>query len=333
MSAASASVDEFVDGVRAADYQVLARAITLVESNRPADAKLAQELLRRLHPHTGGAQRIGVSGVPGVGKSTFIDALGSRLVEQGQRVAVLAVDPSSSISGGSILGDKTQMARLAGLDGAYIRPSPSARSLGGVGRRTRETMMLCEAAGFDIVLVETVGVGQSETMVANMVDCFLVLMLPGGGDELQGIKKGILEHADLIVVNKADGDNVARARESMGEYSAALRYARSDGAWKARSLMISALTGEGIDELWDLVLEHRAALVADGELERKRMQQGLSWMWALIEERLLLSFRDHPGVAERLPRLERQVLEGELPASAAATELLAMIEADSDSQA
>jgi LAO/AO transport system kinase len=258
-----------------------------------------------------------------VGKSTFIDALGTRLIDGGHRVAVLAVDPSSSVSGGSILGDKSRMPRLAVAAEAFIRPSPSALSLGGVTRRTRETMLLCEAAGFDVILVETVGVGQSETVVADMVDCFLVLVLAGAGDELQGIKKGIIELADLVAVNKADGDNLERAQLAKRDYAAALRYlgARST-SWEPRVVTVSALTGAGMAELWELVEEHHRLLVASGELEERRRHQLGRWMWSLIEEKLLDSFRHHPEVTERLAELERAVAQGTVTPTQAAAELL-----------
>lgn len=308
-----------VEGDRAA----LARAITLIESERREDGESAQELLQGVMERTGEAWRIAISGMPGVGKSTFIDAFGMYLLEQGHRVAVLAVDPSSAVSGGSILADKTRMARLARDPRAYIRPSPSARTLGGVGRRTRESMLLCEAAGFDVVLVETVGVGQSETVVAEMVDFFLVLMLPGAGDELQGIKKGILEIADLIAVNKADGDNIPRAREAVTEYSSALRYAavRDDG-WRPRAVMASALTGEGLDEIWSLIHEHRRQAVESGALERRRREQRKAWMWGLIEERLLGTFRERVERAGAREEMERLLMAGEITPTQAATRLL-----------
>jgi LAO/AO transport system kinase len=318
------TVEDYVRGIDESDRGVLARAITLVESRKPEDMALAQELLARLLPRTGGAVRVGITGVPGVGKSTFIDALGTQLIDNGHRVAVLAVDPSSSVSGGSILGDKSRMPRLAAAEEAFIRPSPSALSLGGVTRRTRETMLLCEAAGFDVILVETVGVGQSETMVADMVDCFLVLVLAGAGDELQGIKKGIIELADLVAVNKADGDNLERAQLAKRDYAAALRYlGATTTSWEPRVVTVSALTGAGMAELWELVEEHRRLLVASGELEERRRHQLGRWMWSQIEEKLLDSFRHHPEVTERLAELERAVAAGTVTPTQAAAELLA----------
>ncbi|EYF04309.1 methylmalonyl Co-A mutase-associated GTPase MeaB [Chondromyces apiculatus] len=305
------ALDEYERGVRACDRAILAQAITLVESRDEADAALAQALLIRLLPATGNARRVGITGVPGVGKSTFVDELGMRLLGRGSQVAVLAIDPSSTISGGSILGDKTRMARLSLERRAFIRPSPSGLSPGGIARRTRETMLLCEAAGFDVILVETVGVGQGETAVSDMVDFFLVLALPGSGDELQGIKKGILELADAIAVNKCDGDGAARARTSLGNLRAALRYLpRRRPSWEAHALAVSGLTGEGLDALWDVVEEHRRTLEASGDLAATRAEQQRSWMWSLITERLERTFRAHPGVARRLAQLEADVVAG-----------------------
>ncbi len=315
------TVDQYVDGVRAGERGVLARAITLVESRLPSDYQLAQDVLARLQPLVGGARRVGITGVPGVGKSTFIESLGLSLCERGHRLAVLAVDPSSSLSGGSLMGDKTRMARLAQHERAYIRPSPSGLSLGGVTRRTRETMMLCEAAGFDVVFVETVGVGQSETVVADMVDFFCVLMLPGAGDELQGIKKGILELADVIAVNKADGDNVARAKRSRAEYAAALGYTRTKHPdWKPESVCVSGLTGDGLEDLWAIVERHRQVLGESGGLDQLRAEQRRRWMWAMIEDRLLTAFREFR--ADALAEAERAVVAGSLNPTRAANELL-----------
>ena len=317
------SLQDTIDGVLAGDRAVLARAITLVESSRADDAAVAQDLLERLLPHTGGAIRVGITGTPGVGKSTLLDALGMQLVDQGLRLAVLAVDPSSTVSGGSILGDKTRMAHLAVAPEAFIRPSPSAASLGGVTRRTRETMLLCEAAGFDVVLVETVGVGQSETSVADMVDHFVVLTLPNSGDELQGIKKGVLELADVLAVNKADGDAVAQARRALQELRAALRYLRpKHPGWTAQTLSVSGLTGDGLTALWQAVLDHRAALAASGRIESVRREQLRRWMWAMIEERLVSRFRADPAVQARLEALEAQVIAGSTTAPRAAAQLL-----------
>jgi len=317
------SIDDYVEGIRQGSRGILAQAITLVESQQPTDGDRAQEVLRRLMPYTGGAHRIGISGVPGVGKSTLIDALGLQLIASEHRLAVLAVDPSSSLSGGSILGDKSRMPRLASSDRAFIRPSPNALSLGGVTMRTRESMLLCEAAGYDVVLVETVGVGQSETMVANLVDTFLLLMLPGAGDELQGLKKGIVELADVIAVNKADDDNLERARIAQQEYMAALQYLpERDQEWSPPVLTVSAKTGAGMSELWQSLHDHRSALEGTGELEVKRQVQLRHWIWTVIEERLSSSFRSDAGVQARLRDLETDVVEGRLTAATAADELV-----------
>ena len=317
-------LSDYSAGVLAGDRTMLGRAITLIESRRPDDEALAQALLTSVLPHTGSAIRVGITGVPGVGKSTLLDALGMRLVQAGHRVAVLAVDPSSTVSGGSILGDKTRMAHLAVHPSAFIRPSPSATSLGGVARRTRETMLLCEAAGFDVVLVETVGVGQSETMVAGMVDHFVVLTLPNSGDELQGIKKGVLELADVLAVNKADGDALPAARRALRDLTAAMHYLRPrHPEWSPRALTVSALTGEGLDELWETVLAHRAALSGSGALARQRQDQQRGWMWTMIEHRLLDAFRRDPRVRSELERIEAAVQAGATTASLAADALLA----------
>jgi LAO/AO transport system kinase len=317
------TLDAYERGVRGQDRAVLAQAITLIESRQESDASLAQGLLGRLLPATGGAHRIGITGVPGVGKSTFVDAMGMFLLERGHRVAVLAIDPSSTLSGGSILGDKTRMARLSLEPRAFIRPSPSSATPGGIARRTRETMLLCEAAGFDVVLVETVGVGQGETAVADMVDFFLVLALPGSGDELQGIKKGVLELADAIAVNKADGEGANRARIALGDLKAALRYLpRKRASWLPRAIAISGLTGAGLPELWAIVEEHRTALASTGELATLRSEQQRAWMWSLIIDRLERSFRMNPRVAARLPAVEADVIGGRMTPTAAAESLL-----------
>jgi len=322
------SLDEYETGVRACDRGVLARAVTLVESRESSDGALAQELLQRLLPATGGARRVGITGVPGVGKSTFIDELGVRLIAAGKTVAVLAIDPTSQLSGGSILGDKTRMQRLAVAPEAFIRPSPSGLTPGGVARRTRETMLLCEAAGFDVVLVETVGVGQGETAVADMVDFFLVLVLPGAGDELQGIKKGVFELADALAVNKSDGDGAAKARIALSDLRSALRYLpRRRESWQPRALAISGLTGLGLDELWAAIEEHHAILSASGELAMLRADQQRTWMWSLIRERLEIAFRSNPAIAAALPRLEAAVAAGDVTSTAAADELLATFKA------
>ena len=305
----------------------MARAITLLESTREDHAAPAQRLLEELVPDSGGAVRVGVSGSPGVGKSTLIEALGLLLVEQGRRVAVLAVDPSSPVTGGSILGDKTRMEKLSRHAHAFIRPSPSGGSLGGVAQRTREAMIVCEAAGFDVVLVETVGIGQSEVAVSSMVDFFLLLLLPGGGDELQGIKKGVVELADTLVVNKADGDTLAAAGRTRTSYAGALDLLRpASVGWRPRALTASALTGEGIPEIWETVVAHRAQAEASGELERRRRSQALHWMWALVEERLERSFRAHPAVRAEIEPLEREVAALKTTPAAAARALLEAFE-------
>ncbi|MDC0710162.1 methylmalonyl Co-A mutase-associated GTPase MeaB [Stigmatella sp. ncwal1] len=312
--------DAYVEGVRAGDRALLARAITLVESSHPRHEALAQEVLTRLLPHTGGSRRVGISGVPGVGKSTFIDALGMHLVGAGRRVAVLAIDPSSTVSGGSILGDKTRMARLAREPAAYIRPSPSSGTLGGVARKTRETLLLCEAAGFDVVVVETVGVGQSETVVADMVDFYLVLMLAGAGDELQGIKRGILEVADMVAINKADGDNKPRAERARAEYRAALHLMRAGAEPEVTTC--SALEGTGIETLWSSIETHLGAQAVSGNLERRRRMQQTGWMWSMVEDGLQAALRAHPGVAALVPSLEADVLEGRITPTSAALRVL-----------
>ena len=318
------SLEAYEQGVISQDRAVLAQAITLIESREQEDGALAQALLTRLLPRTGRARRVGITGVPGVGKSTFIDELGMRLVKRGQQVAVLAIDPSSSVSGGSILGDKTRMQRLAVEPAAFIRPSPSGLTPGGIARRTRETMLLCEAFGFEVVLVETVGVGQGETAVSEMVDFFLVLMLPGSGDELQGIKKGVLELADGIAVNKCDGEGATRARLALGDLTAALRYLpRRRPSWQVRALAVSGQTGEGLDAVWELVEAQRAQLETSGELKTLRAEQQRAWLWSLISERLERAFRGTPEVAKQLHILEAEVTAGRITPPDAADALLA----------
>jgi len=305
------------------DRAALARAITLVESTRPEHQGEARALLTSVMDRTGGAVRIGLTGVPGVGKSTLVEALGKKLTSGGHRVAVLAVDPSSSRTRGSILGDKTRMGALSTDPDAFIRPSPSAGTLGGVARKTRESMLLCEAAGYDVVIVETVGVGQSETVVAGMVDVFVALMLPGAGDELQGIKKGLLELAEILFVNKADGDNAKRAARAARDLEAALHlFAPVSAHWSPAVLTGSALTGEGIDKLWETVCAHRAALESAGALAARRREQQVTWLWAMVEARILERFRSDPAVRSAASELEQAVAEGRLPASEAAERLL-----------
>lgn len=310
-----------MDGDRAA----LARAITLVESKRADHRAQARDLLQAILPKTGHAIRVGVTGVPGVGKSTTIDMLGSNLTEAGHKVAVLAVDPSSTRTGGSILGDKTRMQKLSADRNAFIRPSPSSGTLGGVAARTRETMLLCEAAGFDVILVETVGIGQSETAVSDMTDFFLVLMLPGAGDELQGIKKGVLELADMIAVNKADGEGATRARAAAAEYRAALHIlAPASPNWSPPVVLISGLANQGLKEMWEKIVEHRTRFIASGEFAARRRAQDVKWMWAMIEDRLMGRLRDDRALRARLPAIEQDVAEGRLAATAAAEDVLAM---------
>ena len=313
-------------GIRAGDRAVLARAITLIESKRADHRQSAHRLVQEVLPATGQAIRVGITGAPGVGKSTAIDTLGSMLTAEGHKVAVLAVDPSSQRSGGSILGDKTRMARLATDPKAFIRPSPASGTLGGVAATTREALLLCEAAGFDVMLVETVGIGQSETAVADLTDFFLVLMLPGAGDELQGLKKGIVELADMIAVTKADGDNAGRANATAAEYRAALHILTPRSRdWTPPVLTFSGLTGAGIAALWQQVLDHRARLTASGELAERRRAQQVKWMWALLEERMLAPLRADPKLKAKLPQIEAAVAEGRLSPVLAADEVVRLI--------
>ncbi len=322
MSAASThDVAAVARKLRAGDRATLARAITLIESKRADHQQQAHRLVQELLADTGKAVRVGITGSPGVGKSTTIDALGSFLTAKGHKVAVLAVDPSSSRTGGSILGDKTRMARLAVDPNAFIRPSPAAGTLGGVAAKTRETMLICEAAGFDVILVETVGIGQSETAVADMTDFFLVLMLPGAGDELQGIKKGVVELADMIAVNKADGDNVKRAKAAAGEYRAALHILTPRSpTWAPPVLTYSALTEDGIAHLWDQVLAHRQ-LTASGEFAARRREQQVKWMWTMLEDRFHMRLHANAKLKSRLPAIEKAVAEGTLSPSLAVDEI------------
>ncbi len=309
--------------IRAGDRRAIARTITRIESTRDADRDLGQAILDALVSDSGRAIRVGITGPPGVGKSTFVEALGLMLVEQGKRIAVLAVDPTSPVTGGSILGDKTRMERLAVRPEAFIRPSPSGGSLGGVAHRTREVMLLCEAAGFDVVLIETVGIGQSEVAVASMVDFFLVLLQPAGGDELQGIKKGVVELADALVVNKADGATAALADRTRHDYSGALSLLRHgvDG-WQPRAFIASALENRGIAEVWTAILEHRALLEASGQLLSRRRAQSRAWMWKLVEEGMARAFRERPGMREAIAIEEAAVADQTRTATAAARALL-----------
>jgi LAO/AO transport system kinase len=321
-----AGLDETVARLRAGDRAMLARAITLIESRKMAHRRAAADLLQAVLPYTGTARRIGITGVPGVGKSTLIDQLGINLTAGGHRVAVLAVDPSSTRTGGSILGDKTRMSRLAADEAAFIRPSPSAGTLGGIAARSRETMLLCEAAGFDVVIVETMGTGQSETVVADIVDVFLVLLLPGAGDELQGIKKGVLELADIIAVNKSDGDNEARARKAAAEIGSALRIlAPLSEHWTPPVVTVSGLANLGLDELWDKLEAHRAVMADTGAFEARRREQRVKWMWAMLEERLLALVRDRSGDAAQLAGIEAEVRAGTLAPAAAVERIAALL--------
>ena len=320
-----------VGGAPAVQRRAMAKAITLLESTRPDHRQQADALLTGLLPHTGGAFRLGISGVPGVGKSTFIEALGLYLIGQGHRVAVLAVDPSSSVSGGSILGDKTRMEHLSVHERAYIRPSPSSGTLGGVAEKTREAMLVCEAAGYDVVIVETVGVGQSETAVHGMTDMFCLLQLPNAGDDLQAIKKGVMELADLVVINKADIDPDAATR-ARAQITSSLRLLGLHGnpdhmhhdqqIWHPQVIQISALHGQGVDTFWSAVSEFKRLQTANGRLSARRQQQARAWMWERIDAGLKQRFRDHPQVREILESTTRAVLDGQLPASTAARQLL-----------
>ena len=323
------SVAHYVAGVTGGDRAMLARAITLVESTKPAHLALAQQVLQALLPalaKRAPALRIGITGVPGVGKSTTIDQLGINLIANGHRVAVLAVDPTSKRTGGSILGDKTRMTRLSQAPEAFIRPSPTSGTLGGVTRKTRETMALVEAAGFDVVIVETVGVGQSEVAVAEMVDFFLVLLLAGGGDDLQGIKKGIIEIADMIAINKADGDNKVRAERAAQEYRNALHILTArDAIWHPPVLTMSGLENHGLDTLWGMITDHQAKTLASGDFAARRQRQAVSWMRDMLEDRLMGALKANPAVAAALPAIERDVRSGKLLPTLAVDQVMAMM--------
>jgi len=327
----SLSIDDYVQGVLNRDRAILGRAITLVESNARAHMGLAQEVLKQLLPFTGKSMRIGITGVPGVGKSTFIESLGCYLLDMGYRLAVLAVDPSSSITGGSILGDKTRMERLGQDKRCFIRPSPTGGALGGVARKSRESMLVCEAAGFDLILIETVGVGQSEITVRSMVDFFLLLMLAGAGDELQGIKKGIIELADAVIITKADGDNKSRAEVARSEYERAIHYTQpaSEG-WKPPVFTCSAVSGHGIKETWSMIEQFRRQTAVSGHFDSRRKSQTLKWIHEIVDEHLRAHFLNHPGVAEAVPEIEDLVLNGDLPPTAAATRLISIFEGKGD---
>jgi LAO/AO transport system kinase len=317
------SVEDYVTGVLAGDRTLLARTVTLIESNAPAHEQKAQAVLERLLPHTGKARRIGITGIPGAGKSTLIEALGCHLTAVGHRVAVLAVDPSSTVNGGSILGDKVRMEKLSREPNAFIRPSPSGGSLGGVARKTREAMLVCEAAGSDVVLIETVGVGQSEVAVRSMVDFFVVLMIAGAGDEVQGIKKGIVELADALVINKADGENRPRALATQAEMKRVLHYLhRATPGWDTPAVLVSSLTTDGIADFWRTTERYFAHCRTIGALEERRREQSVAWLHALVDEGLKARFHHSPAVQARLPKIERAVANGELPAALAAMQLL-----------
>ena len=317
---------KFVRGIRAGERNVLARAITLIESKRSDHQQQARHLVQDLLPYSGKAVRVGITGAPGVGKSTTIDTLGIFLTARGHRVAVLAVDPSSARTGGSILGDKTRMARLSSDERAFIRPSPTAGTLGGVAAKTRETMLICEAANYDVILVETVGLGQSETAVADMTDFFLALMLPGAGDELQGLKKGVVELADMIAVNKADGDNIARASAAAAEYRAALHILTPRSpAWTPPVVTYSALTGNGLEDLWNKVLEHRKTMTASGDIASRRRAQQVKWMWTIFEERLRAHLKSDPTLKAQLPKIEAAVAVGDLSPALAVEQIAAAL--------
>lgn len=323
------SVEEYVEGVKKGDRMILAKAITLIESNAPKDFDKAQRVLQALLPRTGHSLRIGITGVPGAGKSTFIEAFGQLLCQQGYKVAVLAVDPTSSITGGSILGDKTRMQKLSREPNCFIRPSPSGGTLGGVARKSRETMMLCEAAGCDVILVETVGVGQSETTVRSMVDFFMLVVLTGAGDDLQGIKKGIMELADAIVVNKADGDNLERAKVTQGEYERMVEFIRpATEGWKTHAYRCSALQKTGLLELWAVMREFEKVTKKSGAFENRRQRQIIAWIKTMIDEHLHNLFYEDPVIKGRLPEVRAAVLAGVVSPSQAVAELIRTFDLD-----
>jgi len=321
------NASHYIEGVLSKNRRILARTITLIESSHPDHQDLGREIINRLLPNIGGSIRLGITGVPGVGKSTFIESLGMFLVGKGQRVAVLAVDPSSSRSGGSVMADKTRMERLSAHENAFIRPSPSGGTLGGVARKTREAMIICEAAGFDVIIVETVGVGQSETTVASMVDFFLVLMLAGAGDELQGIKRGVLELADAVAINKADGDNVQKAEKARKQYELALHLlGSSSSTWTPPVLTCSAFEQASIEGIWETIIEHKHKMTATGEINLKRKQQAFDWMWFLVEEGLKERFYQHPDVKKRLKEIVFNMEKGEITPTVAAQDLLFLVD-------
>jgi LAO/AO transport system kinase len=315
--------DDYVKGVLKNDRTILARTITLIESNSPAHYEKSQEVLKELLPHSGNSVRIGITGFPGAGKSTLIETLGLYLIEKGHKVAVLAIDPSSTITKGSILGDKTRMERLSREKNCFIRPSPSEGTLGGVARKSRETMLVCEAAGFDVILVETVGVGQSEVTVRSMVDFFLLVMIAGAGDELQGIKKGVIELADALLINKADGDNKPRALGTQAEFSMALKYiAPATKDWQTNAYVCSALTGEGIENIWNVITKFKEHTKSTGSFDGRRKNQSLEWVYSLIEEQIKKSFYNNSEIIKSLPKIQKDILSGKILPTAAAEELL-----------
>lgn len=321
------TVADYVQGVLGGDRVVLSQAITLIESNLPAHMTLAQEIIKELLPYGGKSIRVGITGVPGAGKSTFIEALGCQLCDKGHKVAVLAVDPSSTVTRGSILGDKTRMEELSRCKGAFIRPSPSSGTLGGVTRKSRETILLCEAAGYDVLLIETVGVGQSEVTVRSMVDFFMLLMITGAGDELQGMKKGVIELADAIVVNKADGDNKQRALMAKVDYDRIVHYLRpATEGWMTKGHTCSAVTGEGIPEIWRMVDKFHEITIKSGVFERRRRTQMLSWVHAMVQEYLQAKFFSHPAIISKMPTIEEDVMNGQLSATLAVKELIGIFE-------
>lgn len=317
------AINDYVEGVLGDNRMILARTITLIESNAQKHLKIAQEVLKQLLPRTGNAIRVGITGVPGAGKSTFINTLGMLLCENGHKVAVLAVDPSSSLSKGSILGDKTRMDQLSQEPNCFIRPSPSSGTLGGVNRKTRETMLVCEAAGFDVILVETVGVGQSEAIVSTMVDFFLLLTLTGAGDELQSIKKGVIEMADAILINKADGDNEIKAKRTSQEFNQALHlFKQIKDEWETKAYCCSALTGNGIREIWQVILDFQKQMKASGHLDLKRRKQSQDWMHDMILEQIKAVFYQHPEIKKKVSLQEAKVIAGKIPVTSAVETLM-----------
>ena len=326
------AAEDYINGILEGERSLLSRAITIIESSLPGHQKLAREIIRGCLPHAGNSVRIGITGVPGVGKSSFIEALGKRITSSGKRLAVLAIDPSSERSGGSILGDKTRMEELSSDPNAFIRPSPSGGTLGGVARKTRESILLCEAAGFEVVFIETVGVGQSETVVHSMVDFFLLLMLAGAGDELQGIKRGIMEMADLVAITKADGSNLEKAERARAEFINALHlFPPADSGWVPRVMTCSALEATGMDEIWDTVGEFTKLTRSNGYFGRNRSRQARHWMYAFIDESLRSHFYTSPGVREKLDSLEREVLDGIKSSFQAASEILGLYKGQTES--